>query len=454
MLLRSGRRRATPLQHDDDDDRQRALPLPPQLPEEQDGTAAQASPSAADVIMPAHVDSPINAAAAAPAAPTELMSVALRKKLEELVPPNYFKVIDSYIKSNIALGIAPTLDQIASFTFVETGGRVPMDRARRYVRLRFPEYNVTRNMPLTSAKRNTIRTLFGSRLGYYMIDLAFLRKTVAGFSHRQNACLVVYCCAGSNMLLLETIYNNRSAVSIQRALEAVHQRLINHYHRREGLKVIYSDREGGLRSNVMQQWLTENKIKVVWMTKAHKAYLAEGAIRKLRVQLKRQEIVLGPMWSSNFNPYNELPRIERAHNNRKLTFGKTTSPWSPASITTDSYSDYIQYVFKLKPMAYFSLYSIGDGYIDYAFNLDDTVFLKNRYMSSKAIDKRSIWTINANQPYRIASRYTVLSGNYKLVAYYYIQPQFNYLTDVTPETLHETLYARGLFVPEGALTAE
>lgn len=374
------------------------------------------------------------------------------RKIQKLAIPDQYRVkIDEFIKSNIALGISPTLDRIASHTLIDSGGRVNTEQARRYVRLRFPEYNLTRNMPIATAKRNHMRTLFGARLGFYMIDLAFLRKSIAGFSHYQNSCLVIYCCAGTQLMLLETVYTDKSAGSIQQALETCQQRLINHYQRPEGFKRLYSDKEGAMRSWDMQQWLKSNKIEIVFMGegKSQKSYLAEGAIKRLRIELKRQQIVFGP----SFNPYDALPRIEKAHNERKLVIGKRQSLWSPSSVTSATYSDYIRYVYSLEPLAYFSLYSIGDGYIDYRFNLDDTVFLKSRYASAKSIEKRSIRTIT-NQPYRIAARFTILSANFTLVAYYRILPAFNLLEDVDAESLHSTLYARGLFVPEGALTSE
>lgn len=426
MLLRSGRRREEIL-HDVGEETT-TLPPPP--------------------VVDSSLTQPIQALPqAAPPPPSD----DKQRKLDRLLPPRVAAMTDSFIKSNAELGLLPTLDRIASAVYVESGGTVTMDSVRRYVRLKYPEYTVTRNMPITLAKNRFMRTLFGSRLGFYMMDLAFLRKTVAGFSHHQYACLVLYCCAGTQLMLLETIYDNKSARALQRALEACHDRLINVYQRKEGLKRLYSDREGGMLSEAMRQWLKERKIELVFtgIGKAQKSYLAEGAIKRLRVQLKRQRILLGPQ----FNPYDQLARIEKGHNEQKLMIGKAISSWSPSSITSKSYPEYIRYVYSLTPIAYFSLYSLGDGYIDYKFNLDDVVFLKQRYVSSKSLEKRSVNTVNTTL-YRIAARFTILSGTFTLVAYYRILPAFDLLTEVTPETMDQTLNARGLFVPEGALTAE
>lgn len=388
-----------------------------------------------------------------PSSQRKAKAAATEAFLSKLMPPRYAARVDEYVTDAIRSGFSPTMARVASFIFVESGGEVSSAQTRRYLRARFAEYNRTRNVSGRN-KRGSMRTLFGHALGNYAVDLAFFTKSVAGFSRWQNACLVVTCCGGTRLLLLETVYRNRSAESILEALEACRQRLIRTYGRREGIRRLYADQESGLKSRAAEAWLKENGIQIVFYTSsAKKSYLAERAIRTVRVELERQRIVRGDA----FNPYDLLPQIEKAHNARKLSLGSDGRPsaWSPAEVTTDTYQRYIAALFRLKPVAYFSLYSLGDGYVDYKFELDALVYLKHAFVSSKALEKRSVITVETEPLYSVAARYTVVASSFTaLVPYYRILPVHVYKGKITAKKIRAALNARGLFVPEFALVSK
>lgn len=364
------------------------------------------------------------------------------------ISPIYADKIDKFILDNLKIGFSPTLDQISTFIKIESNGEVPSRIAKAYTRQRFEAYKTSRNMPLkTKRGKATMALRFGLSLGSYHMDIGFLTKLLAGFQPEDYACLLVKCGAGTHLTLLQTLKKGKDTASIIDALEACQERLRTRYNRPEGIKRIYADQEPSFRSKEMAEWLKQNKIEIVFYKwKAKKTFLAEGALRQLRVRLSR----LGTIDTEN--PYKKLRKIEEQHNNDKLKIGKVIMPMSPAEITAENYAEFISYVRQLSPHNYFGLFDLGDSFWRWKFQLGDPVYLKKIYTSSKAIEKRSVSTVEADHPFRIASRHTVFCSNNTLQGYYKIVPALDLSNDIDI-ALDQEQWDRGLLVPEFALTA-
>lgn len=369
-----------------------------------------------------------------------------------LLSPRDAALVDDYVIKQTQLGLAPTVARVAGYIYVASDGRVSTAQTRRYLRLRFPEYLRTQNVSRTRSKAGTLPTLFGHALGSYAIDLAFFTKTVSGHTRRDNACLIVYCAGGSRLLLLETIHNNRSAASLLEALEACRKRLISTYGRPEGFRRLYSDQETSLKSKLIGDWQEEHSIEIIFYTlSAKKSYLAERMIQSVRVQIHRAGIVN----KDTSKPYALLEAIERAHNTTKIMFGTRESAWSPGEVNASTYAQFITHVFQQRPAQYFALYSLGEEYIPFRFPLDSYVYLKRAAISSNALEKRSVRTVDTDRLFVVVARYTLVSQLRQLVPYYRISPVFDWATaSITPESTEAALNAPSFIVPETSLVSQ
>jgi len=272
------------------------------------------------------------------------------------------------------------------------------------------------------------------------------------------------CVAGTRLTLYEPLYQDRSARAFELAMEACRMRLIEIYKRKEGIRTLYSDKEPALKSKTMQAYFTKHKITIRFtQMKRQKSFLAENAIRYLRVQLHRLQI--NEAHATHFNPFEHLERLERQHNNVPLVIKNKTLLFTPAGITARNYNAFIETVRKKDPTSYYNLFLLPDeGYVSFRFRLDQPVYLKQHYVSSQAIEKRSTKQVVLQPVFRVASRYTVYSARKQLVPYYRIVPEL--LPDDAVAVNDETTAAdalrarvpadwqmRGLLVPEEALTA-
>lgn len=306
------------------------------------------------------------------------------------------KLIEDYVKQQLAAGVVPRLSDIYSYLRSE---KITKQHIRK-VLLQRPEFQQVlpqQRPPGFGRRRRMIST---PTLGYYHGDVGFFsiqsryptpRKYRSGF--------LVLIDVLSRFVLLEVLPFNRTNKTMIKIFQHMMQR--HQQHHTFPIRGVSFDQEKSIMSKAVQAFLKQHHITFRdFMYSASKSKLAENTIGRLRSIMYVLEIETNKPW------WKLLPVVESIFNQQPLEmYGqRLPPPWTPQSINEKNLPDFLQLLEQKKPAFYYSHFEINPAFVNFQFNLNDQVKVKTKVISSQVLGpKRKIHQLS-EEPFIIVQR--------------------------------------------------
>ena len=187
-------------------------------------------------------------------------------------------------------------------------------------------------------------------------------------------------------------------VEVFRTLLAVH-RAAGHKHR---IISISFDKETSVMSKLVQSYLANKHISfTAFKMSRSKAKHAEGSIKRVREVMARLQRHYGPKrkW------WTLLGEVAAVLNNREIVInGKRIEGYSPATVTVDNLSDFLEKVYKSDPSVYAAQFNIDPEGVVFAYPVGSYVRAKLIVTSSAVIGNKRSETNLTDQVFRIVEQ--------------------------------------------------
>lgn len=342
------------------------------------------------------------------------------KTSEALLPTNQdykWVKLKQYIYEELRQYKSPRLTEI-----VAKGRKLGLDgqTVRRLVQAEIPEYRQTTNKIFKTSRPS--RHYAHELLGQYSMDLAFFSRASPEMSRigqrLETGALIARDSLSRFTICVGLQKDGKSAKGLEKAL----QKLLDQHAAERDYKVrsIFFDAEPGMRSIQIAKFLAKNGIRLHIYTYSRVASAhSESIIRVLRTYFER--------WRGNPYKWQQACHLA-AKNANELPIrirGKQLS-FAPVNVTSKTLGKFLGELYRLKPEYYYTYFSIDTTNLKYKFKEKDTVSLKIKSFSTKAIgEKRSEQSVD-EATWEIKQKLAYYSDRLTIIKCYLLKPTGNY----------------------------
>lgn len=216
----------------------------------------------------------------------------------------------------------------------------------------------------------------------------------------------------SKFVYIVVLRKNRTAKQIISAFNDIlsKHKAAGHKH---SIKSVSFDREPSVMSNAVQTWFRDHNISFhAFTSSSNKAMLAENLIGKIRsivAKLDKKYNYAVPWWKL-------LSEVEYIINYLQpiVVEGKILEKFTPASISSENISQYLDLIYKANPSFYFSQFKIEPSSIQFKFNIGDFVRAKLIETSAAVLGTKRSEKRLSDDIFQIVRRFPYVRKNLSL----------------------------------------
>jgi len=308
-------------------------------------------------------------------------------------------------------------------------------RARDLVNANVPSYRQTLSKVYTTADRPS-KIYAGQTLGVLAADVAFFAKMSrlrgeigAAPSSQSAACLVARDIVSRYTYFIPLGKEGKSAKGLEQAFAKLFE--LHAKHRDYKIKKILFDQEKGMKSTRVQLFLASHNVSLqLFRFSRVKSAFAESTIKIARQTMERWRATEG---GSKKSWQQLVGHVAAALNSQPIIIQGKKLSFTPNQITRKTLSKFLAELHALRREYTATFFSLDPEMLEYKYDVGDRVVLKLKSISTKALEKRSVETVDATE-WIITKKLAFFSNKMTIIKSYALRE-----ATAPPELAEETI---------------
>jgi len=309
------------------------------------------------------------------------------------------KLLQNWMDTQLRMGSVPRMMDVVEYASRAFKNVLTLEQVKRAFRLH-PSYNLNTHQQRERLGSRKDRPILTNTLGMLHADLGFFPvtrdyETPKTFRYGFMVARDIL----SRYTYIDLLKAEKSAATLVRSLRRL---LLMHKqaHHDYPIVSIAFDKETGMRSELVREFLKEQNIRLVFFKESRsKAKMAENAIRLIRTKVSRlmRDLPARRWWSI-------LGLVARDLNSQEILVGGKRTGFAPRDVNSSNVRQFVRRLQKAAPSRFFSQFRIAPELIKYRFKPGDIVRPKSIVVSSQVLGVKRSQVNLGPQTYEIISR--------------------------------------------------